>query len=238
MKFCKSTISGSLAALRDERRTLRLCRREDDVFRRAHAREIEHHFRALDLAAGTVDVPAALRNAHAQPPQTVQMQVDGAKPDVAPARVGDARPAEPRHDRTEHEHGRAQLLGERRGNLVVGGVGAVDNEVVSVEFCIAAELAEDADHVQNVGDARAFMDDHPLVGEHGSRKQREHGVLGGLNFHFAEERAPPSMMYFSMIYSFRRRKAVAGADEPPAPPLSPAASYCLRAPAGNVSLQS
>ena len=121
---------------------------------------------------------------------------------------------------------------------MVGGVGAVDDEVVSVEFCIAAELAEDADHVQNVGDARAFMDDHPLVGEHGGRKQREHGVLGGLDFHFAEERAPAFYDVFFHDLLLSPPQSGRGGRRTACPAAFAAASYCLRAPAGNVSLQS
>ena len=143
-----------LRRVADDRRPLRLGGGEDDVLRRPDAGEVQQHFRAAQPPARTVYVPAVLRDVDAQPPQPAQMQVDGPQPDVAPAGVRDARPAEARNDRPQHKDGGAQLLCQRRGDLVVGGVGTVNAHRIPFKMCFAAELAEDADHVQHVGNAR------------------------------------------------------------------------------------
>ena len=74
---------------------------------------------------------------------------------------------------------------EGGGDLVVGGVGAVDDEAVTLPRRAAAQFAQDLRHAEHVADARAAADDDFFFREDGGGEQRQHGVFGGLDAHRA-----------------------------------------------------
>ena len=100
--------------------------------------------------AAAQDVPMLFLNLRAERPQALQMQIDGPKPDLAPAGIGEIRLSEAREHRSQQKNRGAHFLGERLGHGARGRAGGIHDQLPSFARRLAAEAFQHPAHTAHI----------------------------------------------------------------------------------------
>ena len=137
-----------------------------------------------------VDVAALQRDAGAHLLQALQVQIDRARADGAAAGQRDARLADARQQRTEHQERGAHLAHDVVRRLGVGD-GAAERQraaVIADRLDRDAVLRQQQRHGGDVVEPRHVRQHQALVGQQAGGHQRQRGVLGAADDDLAGER--------------------------------------------------
>ena len=100
--------------------------------------------------AAAQDVPMLFLNLRAERPQALQMQIDGPKPDLAPAGIGEIRLSEAREHRSQQKNRGAHFLGERLRHGARGRAGGIHDQLPSFARRLAAEAFQHLAHTAHI----------------------------------------------------------------------------------------
>ncbi len=170
-------------------------RRHEDVVGGGVARVLEDHALADEATFGTpghatLDVAVHRLEHRTQGRQAVEVDVDGAVPEVVATGERHAGPSRARQQRPEDDHRGPHLLDELVRRLGDEGRGRVDDEVsgppvgpVGPALDLRADGLEDLGHDLHVDDARHAGEDVAALRQEARRHQLESGVLGAAGGH-------------------------------------------------------
>ncbi len=141
---------------------------------------------AQPLGAG-FHIAVVLRDGRTQVLEALDVQVDGTRADGASAGQGDARATGARHQRTQHQRGRAHRLhqfvrGFRTDRLTAVNAGAVMGAAVT-QFDLRPHLHQQLAHGLDVAHLGDVLQHHGFVGEQRRCHRWKRGILGAADAH-------------------------------------------------------
>ncbi len=172
----------------DDGRALRAAGGEDGVLRRADAWNGERDVCAAQLLRPAVKLSAALDDLRAQRAQGRKMQVDGPRPKLAAAGVGEHRFTLPREDRAQKNDGRAHLAHQLVGNVAARHRRGVHLQRRAVAPHMAAEVSQNGGGSVHVAQAWTVFDAADVPREDRRRQHRQDTVLAALYRQFSVKR--------------------------------------------------
>ncbi len=162
----------------------------EQVLRGAHAGEVQHDVRAGQaVRRGGLQEAVVHHELHAQGLQPHEVHVDLAGADLAAARHGDARLAEPPDERAQHGDARAHLRHQLVGGLpLVHGAG-VHHERVALALNARVQAAQHLGHDGDIRDERHVVDGGGSTPQQGGGHELERRVLRARHGNLAGQHA-------------------------------------------------
>jgi hypothetical protein len=164
------------------------CGGEEDVLGAADGGRLEGDG-ALDRAgAPGRERPAALVDLDAEGPERRQVAVDGARAEGAAAGHRDARLAGAGQERAHRDEAGAHAAHERVRCAAALHVAGVETKLATLPAHVDAEVLEQLELDEDVGEARHVEQDERLVAEQAREDEVQGGVLGGVDAQRAVQR--------------------------------------------------
>ena len=161
-----------------------------DVLGGADAREVEVDHGAAEAGRLADEEPVLGREPGAHLLEPADVEVDRARPDVAPAGHRDPRVPEPRQQRPEHQDRGPHPADELVRRLDRAHVPRVQDQRVALPGAADAEVLEHLDHREAVLDPGDVPHGGAAVGQHDRGHQLERGVLRAGDLDGPVERRP------------------------------------------------
>ena len=118
-----------------------------------------------------------LLNLHAKLPHSGKMQVDRPQANFTAARCGQACLAHPRQNRAEEYHGRAHLPHQMIWDIGAFNACGIYRDRVALPLHLTAEIGQNPDRRVYICQPGAVMYDARLIGQNGSRKNRQGAIF-------------------------------------------------------------
>ena len=173
----------------DDGLAFRECRSHQQVLRAGHGYGFENQPRPAQPRGTCTDVAILDQDVGAELLQPVDVNVHRTRADRAAAGQRHVGLAETRQQRTEHEDRSAHRAHQLVGSDVIADRAGIDFHAhLVVDRDADAHAAEQLDHGRHVLQVRDIADRHGAFRQQGGGENRQCGVLGAGNAHFAFER--------------------------------------------------